>query len=251
MNAKRRILITALFAVLIELAGCSNRSGTVGKAPILLFAGTGTSSGDVVAIETLLKANNLVYATADSEQLNRMDAADLQRYRLLIVPGGNFVGMGNSLTAHTTSNIRNAVKSGVSYLGICAGAFLAGHFPPGSMSLNLTSGVQFKFYSAADQGIRKAPVAVAMADGRMLEHYWEDGPQLTGWGDAIGKYPDGTPAIVEGTFGNGFVVLTGVHPEAPESWRHGMTFATPASVDNAHAVTLIRAALERAPLAHY
>ena len=31
----------------------------------------------------------------------------------------------------------------------------------------------------------------------------------------VGKYPDGTPAIVEGTFGNGWVILSGVHPEAP------------------------------------
>ena len=186
MNAGKQILFTALLAMVTELAGCSNRNGAVGKAAILLFTGTGTSRDDIVAIETLLKTNNLVYATADSEQLNRMDAADLQRSRLLIVPGGNFVGMGNSLTANTTANIRTAVKSGVSYLGICAGAFLAGHFPPGYVSLNLTSGIQFRFYSAADKGIRKAAVAVAMADGRMLEHYWENGPQLTGWGDAIG-----------------------------------------------------------------
>ena len=31
-----------------------------------------------------------------------------------------------------------------------------------------------------------------------LEQYWEDGPEFTGWGEVVGKYPDGTPAIVEG-----------------------------------------------------
>jgi hypothetical protein len=41
------------------------------------------------------------------------------------------------------------------------------------------------------------------------------------------------------------------HPEAPASWRHGMTFATPASEDNAYAGTLIRAALDRTSLSHY
>jgi hypothetical protein len=39
--------------------------------------------------------------------------------------------------------------------------------------------------------------------------------QFTGWGAVIGKYPDGTPAIVEGTFGSGWVILTGVHPGGP------------------------------------
>lgn len=241
----------ALFGALTVLEGCGNRSGAVGGAAILLFTGAGSSRGDIVAMEALLKSHDRAWATVDSEQLNRMDATDLQRYRLLIVPGGNFIEMGNGLTAKTTANVRNAVKSGLNYLGICAGAFLAGHFPYGQASFNLTSGVRFRFYSAADKGIRKAPVAVAMPDGRTLEHYWEDGPQLSGWGETVGKYPDGTPAIVEGTFGKGFVILTGVHPEAPEHWRHGMTFATPASVDNAQAATLIRAALERTPLPHF
>lgn len=70
-------------------------------------------------------------------------------------------------------------------------------------------------------------------------------------GQVIAKYPDGAPAIVQGAVGTGWVVLTGVHPEAPEKWRHGMTFATPASVANAYAAKLIRAALERKPLPHF
>jgi hypothetical protein len=55
---------------------------------------------------------------------------------------------------------------------------------------------------------------------------------------------------VEGTSGSGWVVLSGVHPEAPAAWRRGMTFTTPVSVDNAYAATLIRAALNRSPLSH-
>lgn len=47
------------------------------------------------------------------------------------------------------------------------------------------------------------------------------------------------------------MVLTGVHPEAPANWRHGMTFTTPVSETNAYAGSLIQAALNRAPLAHY
>jgi hypothetical protein len=39
------------------------------------------------------------------------------------------------------------------------------------------------------------------------------------------------------------VILAGVHPEAPETWRHGMTFTTPASVANAYARNVIEAAL--------
>ena len=87
-------------------------------------------------------------------------------------------------------------------------------------------------------------MAIAVAAGPTLDQYWEDGPEFTGWGAVVGKYPDGTPAIVQGTFGNGWVVLTGVHPEAPANWRRGMTFTTPASEDNAYAGTLIHARTE-------
>ena len=220
-----------------------------GKAQILLFNGNGTSPNDVAAFETILKGKYVTYSKVNSSQLNEMSESQMQGYGLLIVPGGNFIDMGNGLTPDTTAKIRGAVQNGLNYLGVCAGAFLAGNSP--SNGLNLTSGVKFGFYAAEDRGIRKAAVPISLVEAPTLEHYWEDGPQLAGWGAVVGKYPDGTPAIVEGTCGSGWVILTGVHPEAPGNWRRGMTFATPASADNAYAWTLIQAALNRESLPHY
>jgi glutamine amidotransferase-like uncharacterized protein len=249
------------------LAGCSNAldgnhiggnheiavapktaPGAMNPAPILLFNGTGTSRNDVAAIETILSSSHLSYSTANSFQLNRMAEAQISGYRLLIVPGGNFVAMGASLTAGTIVNVRNAVKGGLSYLGICAGGFLAGSFPAPYNSFDLSSGVKFGFYAA---GTRKAAVRITTAEGPALDQYWEEGPQFTGWGEIVGKYPDGTPAVVERSVGRGWVILSGVHPEAPESWRRGMTFATSANASTAYAMTLIDAALNRKVLMHY
>jgi glutamine amidotransferase-like uncharacterized protein len=221
-----------------------------GSAPILLFNGTGTSANDVAAVETILNSNHLSYSTANSSQLNVMSESELRRYRLLIIPGGNFIDMGRSLNTSTAANIHNAVQNGLNYFGICAGAFLAGNSSYYN-GLNLTSGVKFGFYSAEEKGIRKAAVAIAVAGAPTLEQYWEDGPQLNGWGAVVGKYPDGTPAIVEGTSGRGWVILSGVHPEAPAGWRRGMTFTTPAEIDNAYAGTLVKAALNGTSLAHF
>jgi glutamine amidotransferase-like uncharacterized protein len=218
-------------------------------ASILLFNGTGTSPGDVAAVEEILNGEHLSYSTVNSSQLNEMSESQVRGYRLLIVPGGNFVDIGNSLTSSTTAKIRNAVQNGLNYLGICAGGFFAGDSPYNG--LNLTSGVRFRFYAAETHGIRKAVVAVAVAGASTLDQYWEDGPQFTGWGAVVRKYPDGTPAIVEGTFGSGWVILTGVHPEAPAGWRRGMTFSTLARADNAYAATLLLAALNRTSLPHY
>jgi hypothetical protein len=94
-------------------------------------------------------------------------------------------------------------------------------------------------------------VPIACADAAVIEHYWEDGPQFTGWGLVVGKYPDGTPAIVEGTSGKGWVILCGVHPEAPENWRRGMAFSATANVANAYTETLVDAALHGTQLPHY
>lgn len=194
----------------IVLAAAAFTACQPGNAPILLFNGTGTSPGDVAALEEILSSERLHYATVNSWQLNGMSQTRLREYRLLIVPGGNFVRIGNGLTANATDNTRKAVHDGLNYLGICAGAFFAGNSPYNG--LNLTSGARFGFYAAEARGIRKAPVAVTAAGGQTLEQYWEDGPQLTGWGTVAGKYPDGTPAIVEGTFGSGWMILSGYTP---------------------------------------
>src|SRR6516164_7538854 len=143
----RRVLIAAcLLLILRVFTACGGRGdeggvsgnsdtssatssmalGSSQATPILLFIGKGTSPGDVTAIEKILTDKHLNYSAVNSSQLNRMSESQLQGHRLLIVPGGNFINIGNGLTSNKTSNIRNAVRSGLNYLGICAGAFFAG-----------------------------------------------------------------------------------------------------------------------------
>jgi glutamine amidotransferase-like uncharacterized protein len=141
------------------------------------------------------------------------------------------------------------VQQGLNYLGICAGAFYGGFSVYNGV--DLTSGVWFNFYADEDRGIHKEPVNLSFPNGSMLEMYWEDGPQLSGWGQVVAKFPDGTPAIAEGTFGKGFVLLTGIHAEAPASWRDGLSFTTPVQTDLSYAATLLKSALQGSPLPHF
>jgi glutamine amidotransferase-like uncharacterized protein len=246
-------LVSALIPLGLFCIACrpSDRTEAVPNAApsILLFSGRGTSPNDVAALERILTDGRFSYSTASSQQLDHLSEPELTAYRLLIVPGGNFEEIGNGLDASTTARLRTVIGGGLNYLGICAGAFFAGDSPYNG--LNLTSGVRFSFYAAEERGIRKTAVAISTPGGPTLDHYWEDGPQLAGWGAIVAKYPDGTPAVVAGTFGAGSVVLTGTHPEAPESWRLGMTFTTPASASQAYAVALIDAALNRRALSHF
>jgi glutamine amidotransferase-like uncharacterized protein len=243
------IFIAAAFTA-CNGSGNKGATGAGSAAPILLFNGTGISPNDVAATETILDGNHFNYVTVNSSELNGMGQSQLMSYRLLIIPGGNFIDMGNSLTTGTAANIRHAVQHGLNYLGICAGGFLAGNSAYYN-GFNLTSGVTFSFYSAENQGIRKAAVAITNPGAPTFDQYWEDGPQLSGWGAVVAKYPDGTPAVTEGKCGSGYVILTGIHAEAPADWRRGMIFNTSAGADNAYAAVLIRAALNRVSLPHY
>jgi glutamine amidotransferase-like uncharacterized protein len=246
---KKGLTRRAAALTLLALSACNPPPSRNTPADILLFTGTGASPGDVTAIKKLLRRNTLSFATANTHDLNEMSPDRLRAYRLLIIPGGNFEVMGNNLTPAASSNIRASVEAGLNYLGVCAGAFYAGASPYNGA--NLTNGVRFNFYAISANGVRKASVPIATPDGQTLEHYWEDGPELSGWGEAIALYPDRTPAIVQGRAGEGWVVLTGIHPEADESWRRGLRFSTPAGAANDYATTLILAALNGERLAHF
>ena len=220
------------------------------STPVLIFNGTGTSSTDVTAVENVVKTVGLGYKTANSSQLDAMSQSQLAAYKLFIVPGGDSIKIGNNLTSKATMNVRNAVaQNGLNYLGFCAGGFFGGFSKYNG--LNLTSGVWFSLYADYYKGIHKEAVTISFPSGKKLDIYWQNGPDLSGWGSVVGKYPNGRAALTEGHWGNGFVLLSGVHPEAPANWRYGMNFNTPLDVDLAYAATLVTAAFNGTTLPHY
>jgi len=259
-KCRQVVIITATVFLLIALTACGTSTSNMQPAarslaakpgssvPILLFVGTGTSASDVSAVETILNSNKLSYATANSSQIEGMSESALKAYKLLIVPGGNSISIGQGLSSTATNNIHNAVQSGLNYLGICAGGYFGGYSEYNG--LNLTSGVWFDTYSNNGRGTGKTAIEISNPSTGNMDQYWQDGPQFTGWGTVVGKYPDGLPAIVEGNSGSGWVILSGIHAEAPTSWRYGMSFSTPVQTDNAYAYTMIEAALNGKSLAY-
>ena len=217
--------------------------------PVLLFNGTGTSS-DVSAVEGVLSNLSIGYNTANSAQIEALSEQQLAGYKLIIIPGGNSITIGQNLSAAVASNIRGAVQQyGTHYLGICAGAFFGAYSIYNGV--NLTGGVSFNFYADESKGIHIEPVTLTFPSGPPLDVYWQDGPQLSGWGSVVAKFPDGTPAIVEGQSGKGFVVFSGVHAEAPANWRASLPFTSSLSADVAYAGKMVSASLSGTPLPHF
>ena len=147
---------TASAAGMPEETAATETTLTASHVPILLFNGTGTIANDVKAVEAILLAHRLAYAKANSAQLNSMSQTQLKAYRLLIVPGGNSITIGQYLTRTTTAKIHNAVNEGLHYLGICAGGFFGGYSDHNG--LNLTSGVWFEYYGDHAKGIDRKSV---------------------------------------------------------------------------------------------
>lgn len=234
---KTKILVM-LFSFTVLFQSAQARAA----ATALLFNGTGSSPTDVVALANILTSMGISYDTANSAQINAMSKAMLAKYKLIVWPGGNSIDMGDSLTVSATKAVKSAVStSGVSYIGFCAGAFMA----ESSTLYNVfnLAGTWFDFYQPSLIDM----VWTTFADGRQRHLVYWQGPHLQRFGSVIAKYPNGQAAIAQSKVGKGFVVLSGVHPEAPGDWRYGFASADAdgVSADIDYTKVLINAALNK------
>ena len=259
-------LVTPKFAIaqqdaapqgIVQEKQATTHPQSIASSGILLFNGTGTSS-DVQALEYVITNNlHLDYDTVNSAGLDGMSVAQLAAYKLLIIPGGDSITIGNNLSTTTMAHIKTAVRTnGLHYLGVCAGAFLASYAgTSGYNDINLLNGIWFNMYPETAE---PAAELLSRPQGQSsIDVYWEDGPSMAtqggSWGTIVAKYPNygQPPAIIQGFAGNGWTLLQGVHPEAPASWRACCMFTTSLADDLAYSATLISAALNGTVLPHY
>ena len=185
----------------------------------LLFAGSGTWSSEVAALEGILNDHSMTYRKVTSTQLDAMTSADLSDFGTFIFPGGNGSTEANSLSAATHQRLRDSVqKVGVGYVGFCAGAFIGQAPAPSnggdvSYGLGIVEGPTLDYYALENQGITEAMTLLTFTDGTTQNVLWYGGPVTPEQG-VFARYPDKTPAISEIQSGMGRVVLVGGHPAA-------------------------------------
>jgi len=225
---------------------------------ILLFNGIGTSVSDWRSLEAIIKSMGLTYRLVNSYGLNSMSLLQMKKYKLILIPGGNSNTINNALYASTRIRVRQAVRDGgVSYLGICAGAFAgigtdARSNTTAYYGFAVALGEFLKhWYPNGDSSLIAAVPMVTFADGTRRYLMWWDGPKTPEWPrGVVARYPDGKPAISQAWNGLGFVVVSGPHPEAPASWQYD-SGKDPDGLDHDIAAKLIRSALYRRPLPVY
>ncbi|MCM2321853.1 MAG: hypothetical protein NDJ90_01180 [Oligoflexia bacterium] len=247
-----------LWVLLFGATACREPDPALGTA--LIFAGEGTNLSNADALTELAQSHFLAYRFVTSSELDAMSTEELKQYRLLVWPGGESSEMNDSLREETRTRVRDAVReSGLGYVGFCAGAWLAvgppapfGHPPYWGFGI-----VPAPFLEEYDPN-GEAPnpigaiVKIFFPGGKSRHLVWWGGPFFTEFpAGVLARYPDGTAAITQVEAGAGFVTLSGLHPEAPQSWRDGERLHDPDGLDLDLAWRLIESTVKRERLAAF
>lgn len=174
-------------------------------------------------------------------------------FDVLIVPGGSGKSQGGALGGRGKEEIRRFVASGGGYIGICAGAFLAGtmnEWELGLVNSRATTGDRFvpgvgsvpiadRGWGTVDVQLTAEGSSVLGSSMKQLRLPYTGGPIMCPANNAelpnyivlgtyrseVWKYPFqkgmmiSSPAIIGTCFGKGKVVLFGVHPELAQESR--------------------------------
>jgi glutamine amidotransferase-like uncharacterized protein len=189
---------------------------------ILVFTGAGTWSTEIGDAENLFTTKGATYQEVNSAQLDAMTPDDIAKFGVIFIPGGTGSTEAESVSAAAHANLRTAVQSlGVSYVGFCAGAFVAVAPAPTnggdvSYGFGVVNGPVPNEYAGPGTTADYFEVALSFADGSTEDVLWYGGPITPDTG-VIAKYPTGDPAISQIWSGNGLVVIAGVHPDLSQA----------------------------------
>lgn len=217
---------------------------------VLIYAGDAAAYGDPEALTAIAQSKGLTSKTVTSDELNQMSLDDLSKFGVIAWPGGYAGQMSKSLTDQARDNIRRAVQErGVGYVGICAGAFIA-VTPDTKTGLSVVAAPELPYYHLEDEGTDDAMVGVNFVQGGARQMVWWGGPSLPEWkGGVIARYSDNNqPAMAQTWSGNGLVILSGPHPEAPEDWRTKLGLTDSDGLDQDYAGQMLVAAEKQQPM---
>ena len=226
------------FTVLSVLFWMGATSAAEPPIRVALYTDKGTADSKNLVKKVVGAMTEAKLETISAEDIR---AGKLKGFHVLIVPGGSGGGQGKALEEKGREEIRNFVKQGGNYLGICAGAYLATNDYEWSLNI-LNAKVVDRKHWARGHG----PVQIAFSE-KGLEllkpkekqseiGYWQgpllapgDSKELPAF-ESLAKFETeiaengapmgvmkGTTAVAASTFGQGRVLCFSPHPEKTES----------------------------------
>jgi len=178
-------------------------------------------------IQALSDHYNFKIFSKNSLEDNFFDDVDI-----VLVPGGfGDAETFKQLFKNNADRVRNFVRNGGKYVGICMGAYWAG-----SYYLNMLQDVDAVQYLSRPGTDTRRPHAKNISitwQGTPMNMFWYDGCALVGDTtkfDTIATYANGDPmAIIQGNIG-----LIGCHPESQQFWYDGYTWMKGKYHDGTH-----------------
>lgn len=190
----------------------------------VVFAGAGTCDGCAEAVALLLQQQQYQVRLVDEHQLQ---TATLQGASLYVQPGGSddIMDTLTVLSASQIQSIRDFVKQGGNYLGICAGGYLAGQYTDQAAGSKAFALVELAEIDQEITGDNSAQFISLRLPGEASTRnvYYQAGPHFGSTLPANGKalaYYAGSNHIAAriSDYGKGRVGLIGPHYEADASW---------------------------------
>ncbi|HAJ25974.1 MAG TPA: hypothetical protein DCG53_01785 [Syntrophus sp. (in: bacteria)] len=135
----------------------------------------------------------------------------------------DMIPMVKAFTPKVTASIKEYLRKGGRYLGICGGGFMASiGWDEGSEHVKGLGIIAAK--ARVFHGSFEAKILPVRWMGKTRAMFFKAGPdfQLTKTNEAVeivATYGDGSIAALMSTYGKGRVAVCGPHPEARESWK--------------------------------
>ncbi len=187
-----------------------------GKALVGIYSDRGAYHLGLIASQRFFQSHGITYTPLYREDLKRKET--YEKISILYFPGGWSGYYSQDLQGKAAKLIREFVKKGGRYLGVCAGAYFASekiiwegkvYHPP----LGIYRGVAIGPIRAL------APwplytVAKVLYLGKEIEAFYYGGPYFQGPGAILGEYVvNRKPAVVLAVYGKGMLLLSGLHFE--------------------------------------
>jgi glutamine amidotransferase-like uncharacterized protein len=236
------VLLSFLF-VTILLYMSHNPAPPEKNVVVALYSDLGTSEESVQAAEKMFQWMNYTIALVGADYIN---TKGLDSFSVLCIPGGNMYQYAQDISSSGMENVRNFIRNGGGYIGICGGAYFAsekvvwrgdqlpmtplGVFP-GTAEGPIKEIVPYPNYSMCKVNFLDSTHSITQSEPDSGWMLYYSGPMLVPNKDAdvtiLGKYDSvNQPMILAFDYGLGRVFLIGTHPEIEEdSERDGVTLA--------------------------
>lgn len=170
---------------------------------------TGTGAYQARDIENFL--NVFKY---DFRRLHESQLADLNANDAFIVPGGQISSYLSAWNKAGMELIQKFVSAGGAYIGICAGAYVAGKYFQGQHGLNF-------FPDELEYNVNQRIMNVVDTLGRPWQLITENGPDISRLkvDSIILKDKQGRSQAIQINYGKGQVYLFAAHPEGSVLYR--------------------------------